>query len=426
MAQDAPATPYRRLRARLAAILSPPPEAMSRSPELHGDHFPMIRRDRSHYQATPTARVRRRQEAALDEQRRAAADAEVLAAEGAATRRRVPIKVVLLIGLLVILLVMVTGGILLWGRVSDFNARVSTASAASSALWGPLGGEERVNVVLFGYGGPEHERGTYLSDSIQIISIDPVADTTIVIPIPRDLWVEGVAGMPDNGKINEAFAIGHADGGVAPAGRFAADVLSHVTGLEIGHWMAMDFAGFEAMVDAVGGVTIDNPQQFRYTWTERTFREGRFTGGRFRKGEIHLDGGRALAYARARYTNRPGQSSDFARAKRQQQVLAALQDKLGDGGLSSVGPGLALMDALEGNLKTNLSAFDLFLLSSHMRPDHRIQLREGRILEATNNTIGQYILVVIGREDATDYRPLHRYLDRQLEKPIPGRSAAPS
>jgi hypothetical protein len=84
------------------------------------------------------------------------------------------------------------------------------------------------------------------------------------------------------------------------------------------------------------------------------------------------------------------------------------------------------MDALEGNLKTNLSAFDLFLLSSHLRPDQRIELKEGRVLEATTNTIGQYILVVVGRADSADYEPLQRYIARQLARPIPSRSPKPS
>ncbi|HEX2194473.1 MAG TPA: LCP family protein [Candidatus Limnocylindria bacterium] len=344
----------------------------------------------------------------------------------APARRGPPVKAIALIGLLLVLLVTVVGGILLWGRVSAFNASVSTATTASSALWGPLGGGERVNIALFGYGGPEHRSGNFLADSIQIISIDPTSKATTIIPIPRDLWVEGVAELPDNGKINEAFAAGYEAGGLEEAGRLATEVLTVVTGLEIQHWMAMDFAGFKEMIDAVGGVTVYNPRAFRYTWYEPAFQRGRFTAGGFARGTIHLDGEDALSYARARYTSLPRESSDFARAARQQRVLAALRAKLGDGGLGSIGPGLAMMDALEGNMKTDLSAFDLFLLSSHMSPDRTIRLKEGEILEATTNTLGQYILVVRGRANASDYAPLHAYLERQLAKPIRSPSASPS
>ena len=339
-----------------------------------------------------------------------------------------PLKVVLLIGVLLILLVTVLGGILLWGRISSFNATITSASAASSALWGPLGGDERVNVALYGFGGDEHKGGNYLADSIQILSIDPAAETTTIIPIPRDLWIEGVAALPDNGKINSVFAVGHRKGGVEEAGRLTSEVLSHVTGLEIHHWMAMDFAGFRAMVDSVGGVTVNNRRAFRYTWSERKFVRGRFDAGRFAKGEIHLNGEEALSYARTRYTNRPVESSDFARSVRQQLVLAALREKVGDGGLGSIGPGLAMMDALENRMWTDLSAIDLFLLSGHLEPDDRIELEEGVILEATSNTLGQYILVVIGRADSADYQPLRDFLASELAKPIPtpSPSASPS
>lgn len=348
------------------------------------------------------------------------------AAPMARPRRRVPIKVILIVGLVLVLTITLLGGILLWGRVTAFNASVSTASAASSALWGPLGGEERVNVALFGYGGEEHRSGNYLADSIQILSIDPVTDTSIVIPIPRDLWVEGLPEIPDNGKINEAFAIGYARGGIEEAARLTTEVLSAVSGLEIEHWMAIDFAGFREVIDAVGGITVKNRRVFRYTWSEQLWRKGRFPDGRFGWGEIHLDGERALAYARARYTSVPEESSDFARSARQAKVLAGLRQKLGSGGLGSIGPGLAMMDALEGKMKTDLSAIDLFLLSSHLDPDRRIRLGEGEILEATTNTIGQYILVVMGRDDPTDYRPLHRFLARELAKPIGRSGASPS
>ncbi|HYM52532.1 MAG TPA: LCP family protein [Candidatus Dormibacteraeota bacterium] len=337
----------------------------------------------------------------------------------APARRPRSIKRILLLAFTLLLLIAVLGAILLWQRVSAFNETVSTAPTTSSALFGPLQGEERVNVVLFGYGGPEHHGGSYLADSIQIISIDPITDTTSVIPIPRDLWVEGNPAMPNNGKINEAFAIGYQVGGIEEAARFTTTVLSQLTGLTLDHWMAIDFAGFRAIVDAVGGVTVVNPTAFNITWHEGDFLAGKFTRGAFAQGELYLDGKAALDYSRARYTSVPAESSDFARSVRQQRVLSALRTKLGEGGLGSIGPGLQMMDALAGRMKTDLSAFDLFLLSGHMNPDRRIEMKEGVILEATTNTIGQYILVVLGRSSATDYAPLQAYLGTELARPIP-------
>jgi polyisoprenyl-teichoic acid--peptidoglycan teichoic acid transferase len=344
-------------------------------------------------------------------------------------RRRGPsIKTVLLMALLLILVITSIGGILVWQRVSRFNDSVSTAPAASSALWGALGGTDRVNIALFGYGGASHKSGNYLADSIQIMSIDPKTDTTTVIPIPRDFWVEGMREIPDNGKINEAFAIGHADGGIDGAAKLTARVLSRVTGLHIDHWMAIDFTGFEELIDAVGGVEVRNPRRFRYTYNEWKWSHGVWDGI-FQRGYLELNGTRALDYARARYTNLTQESSDFARSVRQQRVLSALRSKLGSGGIGSIGPGLGMMDALDGKMRTDLSAIDLLLLSSHLNPDYRIELKEGRVLEATTNTNGQYILVVVGRADASDYTPLQQYLkdhlahlSRKAAKPTPSPS----
>ncbi len=338
-------------------------------------------------------------------------------------RRRPPLKRIAQLIVLFSVALLVVGAVLLWGRVSAFNGKVSTASAVSSALLGPLNGKDRVNVVLIGYAGEEKHGGTYLADSINILSIDPQSSATTIVPIPRDFWVEGAPEMPDNGKINEAFALGWAKGGLEEASAAIARVLTRVTGLQIQHWMAIDFAGFREMVDAVGGVTIVNPRAFSYTWNETDFHHGNWNGGSFKEGTLNLNGTQALDYARSRYTSVPAESSDFARSVRQQRILAALKGKLGSGGLASLGPGLSLMDALAGRLKTDLSAVDLFLLSGHLNADRRVELQEDVILQAARSSAGQYILVVIGRQSATDYQPLHTWLADKLAEPIP---ASPS
>jgi LCP family protein required for cell wall assembly len=400
----------------------------------------MIRRNRTSASSTDRARRIRNSAAYEDDLRAQGLDPYAESGGGGgrsgstsaavARRRRGPsIKAILGLAVLLLLIVATVGGILLWQRVAAFNDSVSDAPATSSALWGPLNGDEPVNIALFGYGGSEHKSGNYLADSIQIMSVDPSTNKTTVIPIPRDFWIEGLSQLPDNGKINEAFAIGWQQGGVERAAGKTAEILSEVTGLQIDHWMAIDFAGFHEMIDAVGGVDVKNPRAFRYTWNVWKFEHNKWDD-RFAKGTIHLNGEEALAYARARYTSVPLESSDFARSVRQQRVLGALRSKLGSGGIGSLGPGLSMMDALDGRMKTDLSAIDLFLLSSHLHPDRRIELKEGRILEATANTNGQYILVVRGRESSTDYQPLRKYLRRQMAKPFPERrgrhSASPS
>ena len=177
---------------------------------------------------------------------------------------------------------------------------------------------------------------------------------------------------------------------------------------------------------APDGAPQNNPVAFAYTWPEENYHAGIWDGGSFEAGPIFLDGTRALDYARSRYTSVQSESSDFARSVRQQRVLAALRAKLGGGGLGSLGPGLAIMDALKGLLATDLSAIDLYLLSGHLNPDRRIELSEGVILEATSNSIGQYILVVIGRASGSDYAPLRAYIQAELARPLPTPVPSPS
>ena len=308
----------------------------------------MIRRNRTSASSTDRARRIRSSAAYEDDLRAQGIDPDGAAAGGggrsgssnaAVARRRGPsIKVILGLAFLLLLIVATVGGILLWQRVAAFNDSVSTAPATSSAMWGPLHGDEPVNIALFGYGGTEHKSGNYLADSIQIMSVDPATNKTTVIPIPRDFWIEGLPQLPDNGKINEAFAIGWQQGGVERAADRTSEFLSEVTGLQIDHWMAIDFAGFHEMIDAVGGVDVKNPRAFRYTWNPWRFQHNKWDD-RFAKGTLHLDGERALAYARARYTSVPLESSDFARSIRQQRVLGALRAKLGSGGIGSIGAG---------------------------------------------------------------------------------------
>jgi LCP family protein required for cell wall assembly len=394
----------------------------------------MNRRDRRISHATETPRARRIREATERDAALRARGIDPLArrggrgARGASARpkRRRSVRRTILVLLLVVLLSGCTGGWLLWQKVAAFNDAVSSAGSASSSLLFPLWGSDRVNVAMYGYGGPEHTGGTYLADSIIILSIDPKTNLTTMIPIPRDLWIEGLPEVPRNGKINEAFADGFVRGGVREAGQSATALLTAITGLKIEHWIAIDFTGFKKMVDSVGGVTVNNPVAFQYTWNETKFFAGNWDGGSFAAGPIFLDGTLALDYSRSRYTSVKAESTDFARSVRQQRVLAALRAKLGGGGISSLGPGLKIMDALNGLMATDLSAIDLYLLSSHLGADRRIELKLGEIIEAGRSKTGQYILVVIGRSSPSDYGPLKAYLQAELAQPIATPTPSPS
>lgn len=342
------------------------------------------------------------------------AQAQPLRTRRAAPRERRPANWRRRIGLsLVVLLAAVGIGLgLLLQRAVAFNDAVSSASALSMRALGPFG-PERVNVLLLGY-SDESRGGAFLTDSMNVLSIDRTAGTATMIPIPRDLWVEGIPQVPQNMKINEAFRLGYYADGHENGAELAAETVTAVTGLEIHGWITLDFQGFEAMVDAIGGITVENPTAFAYTWAEEDYLAGNFQFA-FEAGTISLDGQQALDYARNRYTSVAEESSDFARSIRQQRVLTAIKAALE--GWDALPRGLALADALAGHMRTNLSVLDLGALAGDLTPDRRLELAEGEILEATTNSIGQYVLVVIGRDDPTDYEPLHVWLADQLARP---------
>ena len=329
------------------------------------------------------------------------------------------------IAMLVLLATILVAVALVVVRLAAFNDRVSTAPGFTSSTLGSLAvGDEPINILIIGYGGPNHEGG-FLSDSMNIASIDPATDATTLIPVPRDLWVEGDPVIPDNGKVNQAFALGVADGGIDTGGDRAAELVSRLTGLDVSYWIALDFNGFAAMVDAAGGVTIENPVAFRYGGPDAST-TGAWDGA-FASGLLTLDGEQALYYARTRYTDVVTESSDFARSARQQMILDALITKITDGLPASAPTALAVMDAASPHLRTNMSVVDLALFALNGRPDRRIELAEDEILQATTTTDGQYALIVIGRNDPADYEPLRHFIRERLAEPVgsPSPSAQP-
>jgi polyisoprenyl-teichoic acid--peptidoglycan teichoic acid transferase len=323
---------------------------------------------------------------------------------------------------LVLVIAIVAVLVLAFQRAAAFNDAVSTESAFSMRAFGPLSGGDRVNILILGHGDEEHG-GAFLSDSINLLSVDRETDTTSLIPIPRDLWVEGIPQVPQNMKINEALAIGYYDSGLENGAELAAETVAHVTGLTVHGWITLDFQGFEAMVDAVGGITVENPTAFSYTWGETEYAAGQWEGS-FEAGTLRLNGAEALSYARNRYTSEIGESSDFARSVRQQRVLQGIRAEMT--GVRTITNGLRLSEALEGHLHTNLSVWDLAMLAGKLDVDRRIELTEDVILQASINSIGQYVLVVIGRSTPSDYTPLHEYIEGRLTEPLPSEAASPT
>src|SRR5207248_2439725 len=122
------------------------------------------------------------------------------------------------------------------------------------------------------------------------------------------------------------------------------DTVSQIVNQPIHAYVRVDFAAFEKIVDALGGVDI---------YCQRPFYDFLFNDG-FPKGWLHLNGKRALAYARYRYINGP-EGDNFARELRQQQVLNAVRAKLQHASPQYVLRLIAALPSLSSSTTTNLT-----------------------------------------------------------------------
>ncbi len=150
------------------------------------------------------------------------------------------------------------------------------------------------------------------SDTTILVHLARNADHATIVSFPRDSWVTVPACTDSNGTVhpehqgmfNSAFTEGGASCTVS--------TVQQLTGIEVTHYVQVDFVGFKSMVDALGSVTICSPQAVQDPGS----------GLRLQPGDNQLDGDQALAYVRARETL--GDGSDLGRIKRQQLFLGAV------------------------------------------------------------------------------------------------------
>jgi LCP family protein required for cell wall assembly len=161
--------------------------------------------------------------------------------------------------------------------------------------------------------------GSQRSDTIMVVHIPPGNEQATILSFPRDMWVD----IPGHGKdkINAAF-----EGGVNGDGpQVVASTITRLSGLRINHWMYVDLAGFEGVVNALGGVRMCVPSPMYDPLTGLHITQ---------PGCQDFNGQEALAYVRTRHwMATPGGPEcdvigDFARIGRQQQFLRAIFAKV--------------------------------------------------------------------------------------------------
>jgi len=187
------------------------------------------------------------------------------------------------------------------------------------------------NILVLGMGGGMHQ-GADLTDTMLVVSLDQKNHTVALISVPRDIWSDTL-----KDKINSAYHYGEEKkkgGGLVLAKAITEDVV----GLPIQHSFVIDFSGFTKIIDLVGGVDVIVPTAFTDTQFPIEGKENDPCGGdpefacryetlQFTAGLQHMDGTLALKYVRSRHAEGE-EGSDFARSRRQQDVLVALKQKV--------------------------------------------------------------------------------------------------
>ena len=179
------------------------------------------------------------------------------------------------------------------------------------------------------------------SDTMMVATVNPSSDEALLVSLPRDTYAE-IVGHGTQDKINHAYAFGGA--------AMSMDTVAELLDIPIDRYITINMQGIESLVDAVGGIEVNNP--FEFTYEKKTFP----------KGQQALDGEEALKYSRMRYDDPDG---DYGRQGRQRQIITGIAKKvLSTKGLTNYS---SILKTMGQNVKTDLTFTDMRTLMGDYR-----------------------------------------------------------
>lgn len=187
--------------------------------------------------------------------------------------------------------------------------------------------KEPFSVLMLGVDEREGDKGR--SDTIIVLTVNPNKNSIKMLSIPRDTRTE-IIGHDTVDKMNHAYAFGGEE--------MSMNTVEHFLDIPIDYYVKINMEGFKDIVNAVGGITINNPFAFSDY------------GYDFKKGNITLDGDEALVFVRMR---KQDPSGDYGRQQRQRLVIQGVIDK--GASFSSLTRFHNIFGALGKNVKTNLT-----------------------------------------------------------------------
>ena len=242
---------------------------------------------------------------------------------------------------------------------TEYVAPLQTSNDPTAEPWD---GASRVTILMMGLDFRDWESGeTPRTDTMILLTMDPLSKTAGMLSIPRDLWVN-IPGF-DHGKINTAYYLGEIYNLPGGGPGLAVDTVEQVIGVPINYYAQIDFYAFAEFIDELGGLDM----HIKDPITVDPIGPGNTVT--LQPGVQVLDGATALAYARARYTD----GGDFDRSRRQQEVILALRDDIVNFNMlpTLISKAPALYNDLSSGIRTNLNlqqVIQLALFASQIDP----------------------------------------------------------
>lgn len=263
------------------------------------------------------------------------------------------------IWLAVIFLILAGLGVLAGSRLSSFAEKILEGEGNKFSFREffvaddkKLKGEEegQIRILLMGIGGEKHDGGT-LTDTMILATLDLREKNNPrvgLVSVPRDLVVY-IPGY-EYRKINNAHAFGGSS--------LAVETMEKFIGKDIPYYGVIDFDGFKKVIDDLDGVEINVERAF----TDKFFPDekgGYLAPIEFQTGRQEMDEERALQFVRSRHGDN-NEGTDFARARRQQQVLRAVKEEVTSFRiLSNIGLINKILEDLSDHVRTNIAPHEL-------------------------------------------------------------------
>ncbi|WP_186577087.1 LCP family glycopolymer transferase [Aquibacillus kalidii] len=234
--------------------------------------------------------------------------------------------------------------------------------------------KEPLNILLLGVDERSTDGGR--SDALMVLSLNPDGDSMQIVSIPRDTRTE-IVGRGTEDKINHAYAFGGVD--------MSINTVENLLDIELDYYVRMNMEGLSGMVDAVGGITVNN----ELDWYDEGFYKKDY---HYAKGELELNGAQTMGFVRMRHLDPDG---DFGRTKRQRQVIQAVIDR--GASIKSINKIDDMIEVLGDNVVTNMDFKDMQDLVLNYRDTRKSVV--SYMMQGTGTKIdGVYYLVVSAEE----------------------------